>query len=187
MTIPSALALALHWVSDWSLAIDGGANAGEWSNALGERFACVHAFEPAADMALACKTRFADRKHIVVHQQALWARTAMVTVVAHPDGPQKTKWRFVQPGGQTEAVAIDDLNLPFCGLIKLDLEGAEMLAFQGAAKTLKRCRPVLIVECKRALAERFGFSADDPGKCLAELGAQEVGRHGPDRVYAWPA
>lgn len=181
----AALDVALRSVRDWSVAIDGGANCGLWTEALAQGFARVHAFEPAADMAEFCRGRFKDRSRVIVHQQALWNETALVSVVPHPDGPEKTRWRFVRAGGDTEAVAIDDLNLPWCGLIKLDLEGAEMLALRGAVETLKRCHPVVIVECKERLAQRFNASAEEPGAFLAKLGAREVGREDPDRIYAW--
>lgn len=181
----AALDKALPYVRDRSVAIDGGANCGQWTEALLPHFAFVHAYEPALDMAALCRSRFANERRILVHQQALWHETARVSVVPHPDGPEKTRWRFVRAGGDTEAVAIDDLNLPWCGLIKLDLEGAEMLALKGAIETLKRCHPVVIVECKERLAQRFDATAEEPGVFLAKLGAREVGREDPDRIYAW--
>ena len=45
---------------------------------------------------------------------------------------------------------IDSLDLPQCGLIKIDVEGFEPRVIRGAAETIRRCRPILYVENDRA-------------------------------------
>lgn len=45
-----------------------------------------------------------------------------------------------------KAMPIDDLKLPACRLIKIDVDGCEQRVIDGAAETIKRCRPVLYVE-----------------------------------------
>lgn len=41
---------------------------------------------------------------------------------------------------------IDDLNLPVCDLIQMDVEYYEYPALLGAIETIKRCSPVIIAE-----------------------------------------
>lgn len=182
-----ALDFAFERVRDWSVAIDGGAHRGDWSEVMSNRFEAVLAYEPADDMFAALQERFSGKSNVLPHRAALWNRAERVTLMSNPRSPLKTYGRYVRPGGDIDAIAIDDLALPTCGLIKLDLEGAEMPALRGAVETLKRCRPVVIAECKEQWAMLFGATADDPGRFLAELGAVEFLRHGPDRLYAWPA
>ena len=43
-------------------------------------------------------------------------------------------------------IALDDLDLQSCDFIQLDVEGSELAALQGAAKTIERCRPVIVIE-----------------------------------------
>lgn len=43
-------------------------------------------------------------------------------------------------------IKIDDLNLPECDLIQMDIENYEFEALKGAAETIKRCSPVIIME-----------------------------------------
>ena len=47
---------------------------------------------------------------------------------------------------ETKLLAIDDLQLQRIDLIKIDIEGMEMEALQGAEKSLVRCKPQLIIE-----------------------------------------
>lgn len=189
-----ALDFAFPHVCDWAVAIDAGAHRGDWSDIMSRRFGVVYAFEPSIDMVEKLRRRFAGNDKVVVRHAAVWIRAERVSLVPDPEHPLKTYGRFVQPNGDVraiannvEAIAIDDMELPRCGLIKLDLEGAEMAALEGARETIKRCRPVMIVECKARIARRFDKTADDPGRFLAEFGAKEVRRHGPDRLYAFGA
>jgi FkbM family methyltransferase len=53
-------------------------------------------------------------------------------------------------GQPTRVVAIDDLALPACDFLKIDVEGFEAQVLRGAQATIARCRPVLYVENDRA-------------------------------------
>ncbi len=48
--------------------------------------------------------------------------------------------------GATAQLCLDDLELENISLVKIDVENMEADVIDGAVKTLKRCRPVLIVE-----------------------------------------
>ena len=53
-------------------------------------------------------------------------------------------------GGPTDAVpliAIDELDLPGCNLIKADVQGMEPEVIRSASATIARCRPLLYLEC----------------------------------------
>jgi FkbM family methyltransferase len=47
---------------------------------------------------------------------------------------------------QVRTVSIDSLNLPRLDLIKMDVEGMEELALQGAKKTIIQCKPIICIE-----------------------------------------
>lgn len=78
------------------------------------------------------------------------------------------------------------------GLIKLDIEGAELIALRGAKQLLSRDHPILIVEVYPALLHRFGFTFADVRDFIRPLGYKFC-RIKPDRTLAdlnqgeWPS
>lgn len=179
-------ALAGGYVTDWSVAVDGGAHVGGWTKILAERFRAVHAFEPAADTFKLLSANMADLANVRLYNIALMHERQLGTIQL--DGVRTTARRFApKPGGDVLAVGLDELKLPSCGLIKLDLEGCEYFALQGAAETIKRHRPFLLVELgeslNKGLSERFGLGDDDVRSWLAERGYAEVFREGVNVGY----
>lgn len=51
-----------------------------------------------------------------------------------------------EKGDVVRMVAIDELELAACSMIKMDIEGMEYEALQGASDTLKRLKPILYIE-----------------------------------------
>lgn len=181
---PPALILAYEHVRDWSVAIDGGAYIGNWSAAMSKRFGAVHAFEPAPDLIGGLRDRFANT-NVTVNHAALWSTEEMVDLHLDPTHPAKEFGRHVKTGNDIQALSIDSLDLKQCGLIKLDLEGAEMKALRGAIRTINRCLPVIICECKASAAAHYKASPEEPGRFLEELGYREFARFKPDRLYRY--
>jgi FkbM family methyltransferase len=59
----------------------------------------------------------------------------------------------LQPSGErghkVRVRPLDSLDLPACGLLKVDVEGFEPQVLRGARRTIQRCRPVIYVENDR--------------------------------------
>lgn len=53
-------------------------------------------------------------------------------------------------GDRVRVMTVDELALPHCKLIKVDVEGHELDVLKGAAQTIQRLRPCLFVEDDRA-------------------------------------
>ena len=59
------------------------------------------------------------------------------------------------PAGNIEVYPLDDLGFERVDLLKIDVEGMEFDVLHGMADTLRRCRPVLMIEVREADVARF--------------------------------
>jgi FkbM family methyltransferase len=68
-------------------------------------------------------------------------------------------------------VFLKENGVDFVDIIKIDVEGAEMLCFEGAKLLLSgSSKPVIIMECDEVLCRRFGYSVFDTLKFLDGFG-----------------
>ena len=79
--------------------------------------------------------------------------------------------------GKTERIktsAIDTFveqnNLQKLDFIKCDTEGSELLVFKGGLKSLKKFKPIIIVEIANVHTKRFGYAGDEVRLFLEDLG-----------------
>jgi Methyltransferase FkbM domain len=79
-------------------------------------------------------------------------------------------------------VALDEFNLPRVDFIKLDVEGMELEALQGAEKTIKSSRPVLLVEKIKSNGEELHRWFSDRGYNLREVGINILAIHSDDKT-----
>lgn len=73
---------------------------------------------------------------------------------------------------ECEVVTIDEFlpDVQRVSLLKCDVEGADLYALRGARETLKKHKPVVIVEITPWFLEGFGLSAGDVVSFFDELG-----------------
>lgn len=126
--------------------------------------------------------------HIDLRPQALGAGAARMSLaVPVVGGVAQEQWASVAKDYDTiraadprvqairrtevEVLALDSLRLSDVTALKIDVEGAEAEVLQGAAATLRRCRPVLSVEIEER--HRAGSTRAVPAM-LAEWGYRGV-------------
>jgi len=145
-----------------SVAIDAGANKGVWSEVLRRRCAVVHAFEPNPKIfrILARGAGPGVRTYKVALSDQ--AGTAELRVPRNRGGNysnQGASLSTVKVGDgdygsvMIEARRLDDYRFDNVGFIKVDVEGFELAVLAGAAETLARCRPNLVVEIEEKHAK----------------------------------
>ena len=134
------------------IAIDAGANTGQWTFKLADRFRQVIAIEPHPSTA----HRLRDKApfNVAVVEGAAWDESMIKTLILYPDlricritdhdllysmGPG---WN----GVKVLAFPIDALRLQGVDFIKFDVEGAEAEALEGALQTIKASYPVILIE-----------------------------------------
>lgn len=153
-----------------SVAVQAGGHCGAWPIWLAARFGRVYSYEPDAAN-FACLSRnicakglsetvYAARGMLADRGRMLSLNRSKKNIGGHKGLPEP---------GPIPAYRIDDLALPSCDLIVLDVEGMELPALQGAVETLERCRPVLMLE-DNGLGSRHGWGGHDD--LFAFLGAQ---------------
>lgn len=155
---------ALDYVENFGRAIDVGAHIGTWSVPLAEHFDLVEAIEPYKPSFDLLKENIVRCRNIYTHQIALWDKKQKLGIKEF--GINSGEVGVVE-GDDVWGVPLDELGFNDVGLIKIDVEGFEKQVLLGAEKTIKRCRPVIVIEEK-----------DDVGPALwlQELGMEEVTR-----------
>jgi FkbM family methyltransferase len=165
------------------IALDVGANKGVWTYALLQAGCRVHAFEPNPKMFGVLNRWAHDRAQL--HPIALSDTTgeAVLMIPKRVNG-YSNQGASLSPdtlgdedfGSVTvETRRLDDCGIADVGFIKIDVEGFELQVLKGAAETLRRDRPNLIVEMeekhtKRPLAEMIAEVCGYGYRCLALRG-----------------
>lgn len=157
----------LNAMKPGAVLYDIGANAGYMSLSVAKATpgARIYSFEPIPALAasLRASARANDFDQLQVVNAALSSTTGMIDLFITANTIHTSM--VSRPGKATRlptaAFAMDDLLgaglLPPPDVIKIDVEGAEMLVFEGAQKTLSEYHPVLVFECDEN-TERFGHS-----------------------------
>lgn len=174
--------MILKLISERSVVFDIGANMGWLSLVIARQVTgCkIHTFEPIP------KTYSFLIQNIKLNQ--------VVNIVAHPFGlsnERKDLTFYFYPEGSGNASSVNlsertDAELLTCHVerlddfvtsnnlhvdfIKCDVEGAELLAFQGAMETLQRDKPIVFTEMLRKWAAKFNYHPNEIIALLSSLG-----------------
>lgn len=134
---------ALSYVDKFDLALDIGGHVGFWSKPLSEKFVKVVAFEPHQPF-IDLFTLNAPKAQII--KVALGEHDGQAELKV-PDA--NTGAAYLQDGIGVPIKTLDSYGFRDIDFIKIDCEGYEFPIVKGASQTLKRCRPVVIVEQKQ--------------------------------------
>lgn len=159
---------ALKAVTRRRVAVDVGAHVGFWSYWLAQDFQQLHAFEPLASLRECWVSNVPQRDGVRLHPEALGAETGTARLFEVADNTGNT--RIDPRPGPVPIIRLDDLQLPVIDFLKVDCEGYEAFVIEGAIQTLRRCRPVVIVEQKRKCGLRYGRKDDAAVTLLQSVG-----------------
>lgn len=177
---------SLWFVRNKGVALDIGANIGLWTRDLCQNFNNVIAFEPVEQFRN-CLIRNAMFSNLSIEPCAL--------------GEEETNIQMVVTAGNTGHSHVDQDSLgtgtiPMHKLdyfeyaqvdyIKIDCEGYELPIVRGAEQTIKRCKPVMVIEQK--LHEDTGKTKEtqfDAAELIKSWGAKELARVRHDVILGW--
>lgn len=176
---------AKSYVKNFSQAVDVGGHIGLWSWVMAKDFDAVVAFEPVALHRECWRKNMEGVENAGLYECALGAEKGTVTLETRTHGSSGDTQ--VKPGakGTTPLETLDSFNFADVSLIKIDCEGYEEFVLRGAAATLERCKPVVIVEQKRDMSARYGLKKQSAVAFLQNLGAVMRREISGDFILSW--
>jgi FkbM family methyltransferase len=175
-----------------NVVVDVGCQVGLWAYHFAKAFRHVVGFEPVPIHHACWDYNMAGVANVTLHKVALGNRAGSVVIEmpdhttghAHirPDDP-----RLAEGGVTCEAAlaTLDSFALADVDLIKIDVEGTEKDVLEGAADTLARCKPWVIVE-QKGNDRRMGRPANEAVSFLAERGWTVAWNYSGDHLMAPP-
>jgi FkbM family methyltransferase len=140
-------------VQKGDIVLDCGANVGVFTRvALNAGASRVVAIEPAPDNLECLRRNYGNeiaRGQVVVIPKGVWNKDDVLTLSVDPNNTAEDTFVIhhegLTPSVQVPLTTIDklvvELNLPRVDYIKMDIEGAEPNALEGARETLRRWKP----------------------------------------------
>ena len=130
------------------VALDIGANVGLWTRSLVKNFQQVIAFEPVA-LFHECLSKNVVASNLQLESVALGDKNTTATMNITEGNTGHTHIDPESMGqGDTLVKTLDSFNFENVDYIKMDCEGFEYRVIQGGLETIKRCRPVVVIEQK---------------------------------------
>ena len=173
------------------VAVDVGANVGFWSMWLVGPFSHVHAFEPVPDLAAILPWNM-PRENYTLHNCALGKEDGYVTMTVDPaatgyshvgvDGASSSGHPVIPP---VPMRTLDSFEIQEVDLLKIDVEGYELQVLYGAERTIRSCRPIIVIE-QNGHEERYGVKRDSALRLLKNWGARERLVIKGDYFLDWP-
>lgn len=135
---------ALKFVKERNVCVQAGGNVGVWADYLAQKFGEVWTFEPDLENYL-CLIRNVG-SGVFPFWAALGHKPMSVSMNREPANAGAHSVNL--NGGRVPVLTVDELELTDCNLMALDCEGYEPFVIEGARETIKRFKPVLMIEDK---------------------------------------
>ena len=156
---------ALEFVKNFTIAIDAGASYGIMSYNLNSKFSKIYAFEVDAPVRECLKKNVEKFQldNVVVCDCGLSDKEELVALnyLKNTFGTYINK----EVSGTNICKTLDSFELLEVGFIKLDCEGYEPYILKGAEQTIKKYKPVILMEEKNYSKRYYG----EEGNLAVEL------------------
>lgn len=161
--------------------IQAGGNAGFYPKKYASLFETVYTFEPDW-LNFYCLNLNVPYDNVVKIQSCLGNEHHLVSLKIKEINRGKN---FVSGEGIYPTYKIDNLNLNCCSAIQLDVEGFEYYALLGGIETIKKYKPVIVLEMWDQLNHRYLKNINDlTYKLLEEIGYKHVDTfYDSDKVF----
>lgn len=173
-----ALMEAVRYAKGKDVVVQAGGHIGIVPALLAKHFRAVYTFEPEHENFTCLVRNTEGLPHVYAARGAVDDVRVTVGLALHS---KNSGGHSVKGMGPIPAYRIDDMGLPACDAIFLDIEGNEMHALRGALDTIDDYHPLLVVEENKKCHGK-GFHFGDIEKMLAPFGYRVTDRIGEDLV-----
>lgn len=179
---------AMEFVRNRDIALDIGAHVGLWTRVMSPKFSEVYCFEPMTEHRECWEKNTRGLVNVTMFPLALSDKPEQLPMTMPVNNTGHTHVaRHDEPVTETvEAVTLDSIKLPGSGkidFVKIDVEGFETAVVKGGEQTLRRHRPVIIIEQKpNGNAEAQGYRQKDALRLLLQWGFKQVAEISGDHI-----
>jgi FkbM family methyltransferase len=174
----------LPYVKNKNVMIQAGGNCGFMLDQFVDHFNVIYTFEPDS-VNFYCLNQNITSSNVIKMQCCLGNDPSPVTVqqLVRPGRLNDTGGVHVSGEGFIPTIKIDNLNLPGCDLIQLDIEGYEYNALLGAINTIKKYKPVLCIEFCEKWLNRYNSNSEKILNLLSDLKYKQIDEYGVDKIF----
>jgi len=172
---------AINFCKQKRVAIDAGAHYGIMSYNLSHLFTNVHSFEiyePVRNCLIENKKRF-KLDNVKIYNHGLGEKNKTVNL----DESRGTLGTYILPNqdGNSLIMSLDSLSISDIDFIKIDCEGYEPFILEGAEETIKKYKPVILME-RKGHTIRYNLDKNYPVKILEKWGYVEEVAYNKDCI-----
>lgn len=163
--------------------VDVGGNVGRWSVDFAKHYKKVSAFEPAPYHIECFEKNCKSYSNIELYPYGLGSQSAkgsLEIAVEHHYGSTRV---IPNSQGDIEIKTLDEHNFNDVDVLKIDVEGLEIDVLRGAVETIKRCKPIIIIERCVFNSERFGLDKMASHNELDQQGYKRLFKITRDCIY----
>lgn len=178
-TSPEFFQEVMSHVDSTGVMIQAGGNCGQYVRNFARWFGTVYTFEPDP-LNFLCLTLNCGN-NVIKTQACIGNDKKFVNLNVKNDAGAI----HVEGQGNVPTVIIDELDLPGCGLIQLDVEGYEYFALLGARRTIEKYHPVIMVEWCEPWAARYSVTTEMLDEFFTEMKYSRILDNATDIVYKY--
>lgn len=161
--------------------IQAGGHCGLYAFQYAKIFNHVYTFEPEHLNHFCLQKNLDGINNIEIHQCALGKETTTISLNINEKNCGNHSINL-KDEGNISLKTIDSFKIQNVDLIHLDLEGFELYALQGATKTIKRFKPVIVLETNN-FCENYNYTVEQLEEYLTSISYKRLVKWPDDRVY----